>query len=319
MTLSRALNSAYTGLSATSYRADVTAGNIANANTAGYVSRTVVTEENIVGGQGNGVLISGVERSQDQGLSRLRRDADSSVGRAGVLSDQYAQLNQALGTPGEGYGLFAAYEDFESGLRDLAATPESPALQSSVVASAQQIASQFNSLSTLANNMRTDADNNIASNVETVNNALYRLQDLNGDIAGLNQGAGDAVALEDERQRLLDQISEIIPIKDLERENGTIEVITESGVFLLAGEVKPLEFKAAGAVGPTASYEDGIGQLSGLRGISQYATKASLPLSTKLTALQGTSSRACLTILLTQVQPTAHLEFSQILAQVLIL
>jgi len=99
MTLSRALNSAYTGLSATSYRADVTAGNIANANTAGYVSRTVVTEENIVGGQGNGVLISGVERSQDQGLSRLRRDADSSVGRAGVLSDQYAQLNQALGTP----------------------------------------------------------------------------------------------------------------------------------------------------------------------------------------------------------------------------
>jgi len=49
MSLTRALNSAYSGLSSSSYRADIASSNIANANSPDYVRRSVITAENTVG------------------------------------------------------------------------------------------------------------------------------------------------------------------------------------------------------------------------------------------------------------------------------
>ncbi|NNC37691.1 MAG: flagellar hook-associated protein FlgK [Acidimicrobiales bacterium] len=264
MTLSRALSSAYSGLTASAFRADVSAGNISNAGTAGYVRRTANLSESIVGGQGNGVSISGVNRQQDYQLTRLRRDADSASGRTDIIAQAYNDLNREMGAPGDEYGLFASYESFESSLRELSLTPESTALQNSVLSAATSLVNQFNDLSQMGNSLRTNADAGIARGVEIVNDALYQIQKLNGDISGMNQEAGDTAALEDERQRLLDTIAQYIPIKDFPREGGRIDVMTENGVFLLAGSVNELEFTPSGAIPAGASYADGIGGLSGL-------------------------------------------------------
>lgn len=264
MTLTRALSNAHSGLTVSSFRANIAAGNISNASTPGYVRRNVLTQENILGRQGNGVRVSGVERQQDYGITRLRRQADSSYGRANILAGAYNQLNRELGAPGDDYGLFASFESLESGMRDLASTPESPALQNAVLAASTELVNQFNDLSTGVRELRNSADANISRSVDTVNAALYRLQELNGDIGGLNEQSGDAVALEDERQRVIDTISEIIPIRDIQREGGQVDIVTESGVFLLAGNVNELSYNRSGVIPPGASYADGIGGLSGL-------------------------------------------------------
>jgi len=264
MTLSRALSSAYSGLAISGFRADITAGNIANASTPGYVRREVISSENIVGDVGNGVRVAGVERHQDLPLTRLRRESDAAFGRANIIANTYNELNRELGAPGEDYGLFASYESLEGSLRELASTPESPALQNAVLASSTELVNQFNALSSMAATIRNDADANIVRSVETVNEALARLHVLNGDIGALNQHAGDAAALEDERQRLIDTIAEIIPVRDIRREGGQIDIVTDNGVFLLAGTVHELSFEASGVIPPGASYADGIGGLSGL-------------------------------------------------------
>ncbi len=264
MSLTQALSSANSGLASSSRRADVAASNIANASTPGYVRRSVVTSENVSGSQGNGVRVSAIERAQDMAISRLRRDADSAAGRSSVMAQAYQTLNTELGSPGDGYGLFATLENFEASLKSLEATPESAALQNAVFSAANETAHQFNALSHIATSMRETADNNIARSVQKVNDSLYRLQELNTQISGLNELSGEGAALEDERQRLIDEISNIIPIKDIARDNGQVDILTTSGVYLLSGTVKELSFERAGVITETDRFGETGSRLSGL-------------------------------------------------------
>ncbi len=264
MSLTRALTSAQSGLAATSLRADIAAGNIANANTAGYVRRELIISENVAGNRGNGVRITGVERHQDIGMSRLRRESDASFGRADIVAAAYTNINSQLGEPGDAFSLFTAMESLESSLRELATTPESSALQNSVVGAGRDLVNKFNTLSQFTSNIRNAADHNINLDVKKVNETLHDIHSLNTTIAGLDGQSLDVVALEDERQRLIDSISEIIPVNDISRDDGRIDLITDGGVFLLAGKVNELSFQPAGKIPPGAVFNDGISNLSGL-------------------------------------------------------
>ena len=264
MSLSSALASANSGLVQSSIRANVAASNVANASTPGYAAREAVSSENVVGGVGNGVSVIDVSRSEDTALTRLRRDASSSSARSEIMAEAYNTLNTHMGEPGSGYGLFASFEDFQGNLELLATTPESEAMQNAVVAAAKDVASQFNTLADGASDLRSAADDNIATAVDTVNAALYRLRDINTEISGLSGSPGGTAAIEDERQGLLDTISEIIPIKDIERSGDQIDVITESGVFLLAGTVSELSFSPTAFIDDTMRLGEAGSPLSGL-------------------------------------------------------
>ncbi len=264
MSLTRALSNANSGLSASSLRADIAASNISNASTPGYVRREVVAQERVTDGSGNGVKISSVQRAQDFALSRLRRDADSAAGRSEVVANAYQALNTEIGLPGSGYGLFSSIENLEASFKTLQATPESAAYQSAVVAAANETTQQFNALSHMSLSMRETADANIARNVQTVNDALYRIQSINVEISGLNEVSGNVAALEDERQSLIDTIATIIPVKDIPRDNGQIELTTESGVYLLSGSVREISFTRTPVMTEGMRYGDVGSPLSGL-------------------------------------------------------
>jgi len=112
--------------------------------------------------------------------------------------------------------------------------------------------------------LRETAELQIENDVETVNTALHRLKQINGDIASLNASSGETAAIEDERQQLLDKISNIIPIKDIAQDNDQIHVITEGGTYLLSSKVTELSFERAKIIPDTARYGDGSNVLSGL-------------------------------------------------------
>lgn len=264
MSLTRALSNANSGLATTSLRADVAANNISNASTPGYVRREVVSQERVTDGSGNGVRVSNVQRAQDFALSRLRRDADSAAGRTEVVANAYQTLNTEIGLPGSGYGLFASIENLEASFKTLQATPESAAYQSAVVSAANETTQQFNALSHMSLSMRETADANIARNVQVVNDALKRIQSLNGEISGLDEVSGNTAALEDERQGLIDTIANIVPVKDIRRDNSQVDIITESGVYLLSGTVRELSFTRTPVMTDDMRYGDGTSPLSGL-------------------------------------------------------
>ncbi len=272
MTLTSALSAANSGLATTARRADIAAGNIANAATPGYVRRTLNVGEIVLSGRGQGVRANGVERAQDLALTRERRQAGASAARADIIAQGSAELFRELGTPGDGYGLFATYQGVETALRELSVTPESTALQNAGVNALGALALEFNELFSIGQNQRITADNAIARTVRDVNAGLHRIAGLNGQISGLGNRSGETAALEDERQRVLDDIAEILPIRIIAKEHGQIDIMTEQGVFLLAGSVQEINFTPAGVIAPGAVYDSNTGALSGLSVAEQNLT-----------------------------------------------
>lgn len=262
MTISNALSNATSGLSAASRRADVVSNNIANALTPGFARRDLMVSENVLAGSGAGVSVDGVARASDPALTRERRSADGVKGRDDAVAAAYKKLNEALGEPDDPFSLFGQYQNLESSLRSLAETPESVPLQAQTLDAARSLVSVFNTLSETARSAREDADAQIGRQVDFVNSSLKKIQALNASISQASASGGDTAALIDQRKGLIDQISSIIPVRELTRDNGVVDLMTNEGVFLLAGTARTIEFTPKGVITPDLTLANGA--LSGL-------------------------------------------------------
>ena len=262
MSLSAAISNASSGLAAAGRRADIVASNIANAATPGYVRRSVALSEHVLGGRGAGVRTAGVVRSYDAALTAERRTLLSDRAQAAALSGAWRTLSAQVGDNLSDTGLFASVSQLRGALQDAALTPESDAGLQAVLDAARRLTGDLGLLHDRAVSMRAEADAEIAEGVRTVNNALESIVDLNTRIASANPATSEAAGLRDERGRMLDVIAEYMPVEAIEREGGAIDVMTPEGVFLVAGEARPLQFDPSGAFAPQFTLDNG--DLSGL-------------------------------------------------------
>ncbi|WP_084420372.1 flagellar hook-associated protein FlgK [Henriciella litoralis] len=262
MSLSNAINVARTGLQASGLRADIVATNVANASTPGYVRRSVLLSESVAGGSTTGVGSDGIARSNDAALTAQRQGLTSDLAQASLIASTWQSLSARLGDTVDGTGLFNLMSGFESALSAAAASPESSVNANGVIDAAKAIVNEFRGLSQYITSERAEADLEIASGVETVNAALKQIEALNAKIASTDKSSSKAAALFDERQRVVDTISEYLPVETIERQNGAVDVMTKEGVFLVSGSARQIEFSASNTFGPSATLENG--QLSGL-------------------------------------------------------
>ena len=262
MSISGAINAALSGLQTTSLQSSIVASNIANASTPGYVRRSVILSETLVGGDTSGVHASGIARSAAETLTTERRAVSSDLAQTTILTSTWQTLSAKLGDSASGFGLFSTFTEFESALSTAATTPESGAALFQVVQSAGNIADELNTLYELATSLRSEADREIADAVTTVNDALRKIEMLNGEIARTQVNTEQSASLRDERDRLVDTIAEFLPINTFEKSSGAIDITTDDGVFLLAGSARTLEFNASFAFDGTRTLAGG--DLSGL-------------------------------------------------------
>lgn len=257
MSISSALLSAKSGLNAVGARAELVAQNIANASTPGYVRRSLTVSETILGGETAGVQVVGVDRAVDANLTSERRRLASDLAQSDVMSETWGSLSRRIGEDLDSSTLFQNISALDSAMKDAAQSPESTTHANEVVRSANNLAAEFNSLSTLITTERQRADQDIAATVDTLNDALQQIEALNESIAKIDRTTSQAAALFDERDRVLDQISEYLPIQTYPRESGTIDVLTVEGVSLVAGEAKTIEFTQGSTIGPNISLANG--------------------------------------------------------------
>lgn len=262
MSLSSAINAARSGLQVSSLRAEIVATNVANATTPGYVRRSVTLSETVLGGRTVGVTVDGIARVADTQIKAQRRELTSGLAQASVLSSTWKSISARIGDSAAGNGLFKSFADFETSLARSISAPESSSAAAGLLEAARGITRELNSLSDMVTIQRAEADREIADGVGVVNAALKTVQELNTRLSGMNRTSGEAAALIDERQRVLDTISEYLPIQTVDRDSGTIDVLTREGVFLVAGQAREIQFTPSAAFGPGISLADG--ELSGL-------------------------------------------------------
>lgn len=263
MSISAAIYNARSGLQVSGLRASVVATNVANASTPGYVRRSVTLTASILGQQTAGVQSDGITRAPDAQIKEQRRVVTSGLAQANVLASTWQSITTRVGSTSDGASLFRTFSNFESALSTAATTPESTANLSAVLTGARTLANELNSLSQFATRTRIEADREIAQGVAAVNAALKQIESLNHRIATMDRTTAQAATLMDERQMVLDQIAEYLPIQTIAREGGSIDVLTTEGVFLVAGtRARQIEFTQTGAFAQGDTYANGV--LSGL-------------------------------------------------------
>src|SRR6201995_3019855 len=170
MGLSSALATAMSGLRANQAALSIVSGNVANAQTPGYVVQTPNQIEVATGATGTSVDVTGVSRQLDQYVQSQLRTETSGSGYADQMSNILNQLQSVYGTPGGTGTLETAYSNFTTALQALSTSQGSQSAQTSALAAAQGLAQTLNSTSQGIQALRTHVEQDIGTSVTQANN-----------------------------------------------------------------------------------------------------------------------------------------------------
>jgi flagellar hook-associated protein 1 len=255
MGLSQALSAALSGVTATQQALSVISGNVANANTAGYVEEGVSQVAiSSAGQQGVTVDTTGINRNLNTLLQNQLWTETSGGSYADTVSQMYQQLQAMYGSPGSSSSLSAIFSNFTTAVQALSTSPSSYSAQAQVTGSAQVLAQNLNAMTGTIQQMRTQAEQGIASDVQSANTAI-------ADIAKINQQLGAAPAdsttatLEDQRDQDIQKLSQLMNVTVVRGGNNQISVYTGTGQQLVSGvNASTLNFNNAGTLTANTSW-----------------------------------------------------------------
>ncbi|MBA4323585.1 MAG: flagellar hook-associated protein FlgK [Rhodobacter sp.] len=262
MSITSALAGALSGLSATSRQAEILSSNVANATTPGFARREVGLGAAVLAGQGQGVQVLGVTRDVDRHLLGERRIAQAGGGDRDVRAEFLKRVEQTLGTADNPSSLAARLATFDQALVESAGRPESQARLNSVAATAKSLMAGLAAATTDIQNARASADRRIGEDVGKLNATLQQLHELNVNLRSFTGAGRDVSALLDERQRLVDQISAIVPVREVPRDLNQIALFTVGGAPLLEGSAAVIGFTPVHTITPEMT--QALGGLSGI-------------------------------------------------------
>ena len=238
---------------------DVTAQNISNASTEGYVRRSIrLAEVAMSGGYGrlgdislSGVRIDGVTRNADLFRQSEVRRTGSDSARASAelqgLENTEAAIEQA--------NIFPSITAFETALQRLSADPVDPSLRAAVLEDARTMARTFNigaqALASVGDGLHFEA----ADGVEQVNLLAQELGRVNLRLARAVDATSDQTQLLDQRDMLLQRLAGQVDVSTTIAADNTVQVrIGGSGGPVLVSGGTVGSFASATAANGTLSF-----------------------------------------------------------------
>lgn len=255
MSLMSALSTAMSGLRTTQTGMNLVAQNVANVDSAGYTRKTIQPVQTLNGPRGAGVEAGPVQRVMDDLLSKQLRTETSGAGYAKTRAEFAASLDRLFGTPGEPSSLDFAVNAFNEKLGALADDPSSFALRAGVLSAGETLAGRLASVATGVQELRSQAEGRIDAAVTRANELLRGIADTNSQIMAESFRGGSA-ALEDERDRMINELSGLMGIEVQKGDNSAVIIRTPSGQTLFDG-VNPttLSFDRRPSLDPGLAYD----------------------------------------------------------------
>ena len=234
MSLNGVLSSGVSSILTNSAALRVTAENIANVNTPGYVRRVTNMETLAPGGQLAGVALSDVQRVINNYLDTEVLAARSASARYDIQATILNQLDATLGQPGDGASLGARIDAVYAALGQASLDPGALSMRLGALNEFQALAQTATNLSAAIAGLRVDADQQIASAVAQANQLIRQIFDLNPQIHHAILTGDTASGLLDQRDQLVGQLSELIGIRTSPQSDGRLFIATTDGVQLVS-------------------------------------------------------------------------------------
>jgi flagellar hook-associated protein 1 FlgK len=227
------ISTALSALNAHRLALDVTGNNVANANTDGY-SRQRVSLSPLVPASvpskhaarlmtGSGVSVDGIHRITDEFLNaRLRCE----LGTAGYLTarkDVLAAIEQVLREPSD-TGLSAQLDQFWAAWQDVANEPGQLAARSALLQQGEVVAGTLNQAARALDAQWNNTLQRVEALTNEVNATAASVADLNKVIRAAAASGQQANELMDQRDLLVQRLTELTGAEAQMRDDDTVEV-----------------------------------------------------------------------------------------------
>lgn len=257
MSLTTAMNTAQSIFNNTGTQTSVLSKNLSNSENPNYVRRSAVLSTTLYGAE-----VVTTERAQN--LALLRQTIVSSSDNSGQqkLLTGLEQIRSTLG--GDDYEMSPAsyIAKLRNSLQDFQATPGNATFAAATITAAQDVAKSLNQTTTQLQEIRTQADRDIATDVGKLNNLLGQFKIANDAIVQATAVGLEANDALDQRDTVLKQISEIVGISTVTRTNNDMVLYTSDGTTLFEKLPRAVTFQSTTTLtatsGGNAVYIDGV-------------------------------------------------------------
>jgi len=206
--------------------------NVANASTPGYAAVRAVI--NPVGFFGNGggadsVVLQSTGSAQ---VDAIVQAATSQASDSQTQTQQLTAVNQQFSITGSS-GILAAFQQFSTAFSNLAVTPNDASAGAAALASAQGVASAFNSVAQSLASQSQSIQASAQSTVSEINNLAGQIAQYNVQVRGatsLNPGTDAS------RRSALTQLSSLVGVTVTQNADGTVNVLAGGTLPLVMGD-----------------------------------------------------------------------------------
>ena len=233
------LNASVKALSAQSRALETTGKNLANVNNPTYARQKVIfgdrgTVETPEGAESLGLEALGIQQVRDALLDKqvMREIAMSASTTAQQQTYQRTQASlgqtvaSASGANGAASGLGGAIDDFFSAFQSFASRPTDDGEKQTLLQKAGILTDRFQQTDNRLAQVQTDINSQVQSDVDTANQLLSAIADLNKQIGRIEIGRpGSAIDLRDQRQARLEDLAAKLPIETRVSTNGMVNVV----------------------------------------------------------------------------------------------
>jgi flagellar hook-associated protein 1 FlgK len=279
--VSSLISSLYTGASGlfTSQTAvQVTGNNIANVNTEGYSRQTagITSSTPLQQGSllyGTGSAVNTIDRAGSSFITKQLIAQSATCGEYEAASTPLADIEQILDISDS--SLSNDIDRFFDAWEELSTNPAGTTERQQVLQEAENLAAHCNRIDQQLTDVVEGIDTTIESMVPTLNDQLQQVAELNSTIMQTERAGGDANTLQDQRDLLVQQVSETCGATTYTDTNSMVCLQLSNGLPLVTGNaastfaITQTEGRAqlnltSGSSTFAVDYQDFGGELKGL-------------------------------------------------------
>lgn len=217
------LNTGLSGLNYYSATLNTTAHNISNADREGYSRQTVLSQaaqalrvRTSYGMMGTGVQTTGIDQLRNVYYDTKYRASNSKLNEYSAINEQLSQLQSYLNEMQSESGYTELLAEVSAAMQDLASSPSDATYRTQFTQAVNNFTDLINEVATNYQKTQTDINNEIAIHVDTINSISSQIYTLNKQIMNIETRYGNANDLRDQRELLVDQLSELVNVTVVE-------------------------------------------------------------------------------------------------------
>ncbi|CAO3403842.1 flagellar hook-associated protein FlgK [Azospirillum palustre] len=236
----------------------VASSNVANADTDGYTRKTASNVTRNTGVNVASVDVTAVSSNVDRYLLKTLVSAQSDLGYTDTRNSYLDQMQSAFGSVSDddsgGTDIGSMIDALADTLGTLATSPESESAKAATVQDLSDLAETLRNTSSSIQSLRAQADDEIATTVDTINETLSGIDSLNDRIVKGKVLGQNVTDLEDQRNTALKSLSKSIDVTYQVDDSGLMRISTASGKSLLDTKVHELSYTPAASVTTSTVY-----------------------------------------------------------------